>query len=1156
MISGKALLSVISAAAALSAAVCSCSAGEDALQPGADGKMPICLSGEITANPAVKADVNGFSDNDVVGIYIVDYDDDVPGDLKDSGNRADNLMFTFDAKSYIWNPAYEVYWKDGHTHIDIYGYYPYGSPADVENYSFEIEKDQGREAAYGKPGGYEASDFLWGKASDIAPTDQVIKIRFSHMMAAARVTLMEGVGFEDGEWDAAQKQVVITSTTRQSLIDLKTGRVTAVGEASEEGTVPKKEGNDFRAILVPQTVPAGKPLMSITIGGNTWYFRKNEDFTYVPSRQHSFSITVSKRTETGEYVFEIADESIIAWETDSDLHDATAREYVIIDVWKPGTLEESIIESGKDPGSVRNMKVTGWISSRDFATMKYHMPKLSSLNLKEARIMAGSKGTLEDGNGYLANEAGEIPKYAMFGCQSLMRLILPDNLKSIGAESFYGCSLLTGSLTIPEGVETIGYGAFRGCSFTGNLVLPMSLKQIGAQAFLGNSFYCELKLPENLEIIENEAFYDCDKLFGRIVLPSRLAKLGYGAFHNCNGISGGLEIPQTLTNLENDIFSSYRSNPNMNGTLVLHDGIESIGAAAFKGAAFRGELKLPKNLTMVMDNAFNGCDFSGTLVIPKSVMAIGAGAFSGNWRLTGTVTINQEIQSIGNNAFYGCRGIEGVIFENGVEVIGSGAFSNCSGINRIVCKSSTPPNVLEGAFDGVPKDAFTLEVPASAVQKYQVAEGWKDFKRISAYRNLSVSPATAGAVNTSVTRSLTLSAEGEWCVESCPDWISLDKMSGNGKTELVLTFSPLAYGAGDREGEVVFLLKDKEYRMVCKVAQYDCRQEEDEFITLNRATRGNGINIVFLGDGYSAKDIKDGKLADNVGQAFSHFFDIEPYRTYKDYFNVHTAVSVSAESGIGGVNTIVQNKFSTTAKGDQMLGGRNGESDFRSIMDYVCSHISGLDLDRTLVVMVPNTGDYSGITYLWDGGFAISYCPVSGDAYPYDFRGVIQHEAGGHGFGKLGDECISHNTFIDNCGCSCCPHVTEFNQAKSNGWYDNLSLSGKMSEVPWSHLVNHERYKDFVDIYEGGFMHSRGVFRSEYNSCMNNDVPYYNTVSRESIVRRIMTYAGEDFSFEDFVAKDDINASSTRSGYDLQLFPHSAGSGHEPVLMGKLTNGK
>lgn len=87
-------------------------------------------------------------------------------------------------------------------------------------------------------------------------------------------------------------------------------------------------------------------------------------------------------------------------------------------------------------------------------------------------------------------------------------------------------------------------------------------------------------------------------------------------------------------------------------------------------------------------------------------------------------------------------------------------------------------------------------------------------------------------------------------------------------------------------------------------------------------------------------------------------------------------------------------------------------------------------------------------------------------------------------------------------------------------------------------------------------MHSRGVFRSEYNSCMNNDVPYYNTVSRESIVRRIMTYAGEDFSFEDFVAKDDINASSTRSGYDLQLFPHSAGSGHEPVLMGKLTNGK
>ena len=157
---------------------------------------------------------------------------------------------------------------------------------------------------------------------------------------------------------------------------------------------------------------------------------------------------------------------------------------------------------------------------------------------------------------------------------------------------------------------------------------------------------------------------------------------------------------------------------------------------------------------------------------------------------------------------------------------------------------------------------------------------------------------------------------------------------------------------------------------------------------------------------------------------------------------------------------------------------------------------------------------------MWDDGSAIAFCPRSTYGYPLDTRGVIQHEAGGHGFGKLGDEYIYHNEFIDFCTCTCCAHTFEFNCAKALGWYDNLSLTGKMHEVPWSHLIFDERYSDRVDIYEGGFMHNRGVFRSELNSCMNNDIPYYSAISRESIVKRIKRYAGEEYSFEEFVKHD------------------------------------
>ena len=90
-----------------------------------------------------------------------------------------------------------------------------------------------------------------------------------------------------------------------------------------------------------------------------------------------------------------------------------------------------------------------------------------------------------------------------------------------------------------------------------------------------------------------------------------------------------------------------------------------------------------------------------------------------------------------------------------------------------------------------------------------------------------------------------------------------------------------------------------------------------------------------------------------------------------------------------------------------------------------------------------------------------------------------------------------------------------------------------MHQVGWSHLIFDPRYSDIVDIFEGGYMHSRGVFRSEQNSCMNNDIPYYSTISRESIVRRIKSYAGEPFNFEEFVANDKRGATLVSRGADL-----------------------
>lgn len=440
-------------------------------------------------------------------------------------------------------------------------------------------------------------------------------------------------------------------------------------------------------------------------------------------------------------------------------------------------------------------------------------------------------------------------------------------------------------------------------------------------------------------------------------------------------------------------------------------------------------------------------------------------------------------------------------------------------------------------------------MPESAVAQYQTAKGWNEFKRISAYRNLVIRPSVATALNTKTTRELILNADDEWEVESMPGWVTLSQKEGKGKTLLKLEFLQMPKGKS-REGKIVFKLKGKDYRTTCNLTQYDCDYAEDEIITLRKADKGNGINLVFLGDGFSAKDISEGRWMNIVQEAVGHFFSIEPYKTYKEYFNVYTGIAVSPESGIGGVNTIIYNKFNTSAKGGATLGGRYGESDYNEIFKYACKAptVNEGNLNQTLIVIVPNTTDYGGICYMYDGGEAIAYCPMSDYGYPLDFRGVVQHEAGGHGFGKLGDEYIYINAFIDDVG--------EFNNAKMKGWYENLSLSGKMSEVPWSHLIFDEKYSRFVDIFEGGFKYTRGVYRSEYNSCMNNDIPYYSTISREAIVKRIMEYAGEEYSFEKFVANDIIDAQPESASATTKASPFTfsaSGGAHQngPVFMGK-----
>lgn len=1121
--------------------------------------LEIRLFNEIQQDPVTRVNDEGFCNADEVGIYVVNYVNDAPGKLAVSGNQGDNVKFTLDESTGSWIAETPVYYLDKNTKVDIYGYYPYFELTDVNAQPFEIAKDQSRDAENGKLGGYEASDFLWAKASGISPTASKVVLLYNHIMAGVNVTLVEGDGFIEGEFATLEKSAIVTNTKRETMIDFATGIVTATGDVPTTGTIPYKKGDDFRAIVAPQTVAANTPLFKLTVDGLPYVFSKAKDFTFTPGKLHKFSIQINKK-ETGGVEFKVLGESITAWESETFTHDGEAREYVIIHCETPGGLQDAIVASGKDYTKLKNMKITGKVNANDFFFMRDKMTQLQAVNMKETQIEAISS--------YKENA---IPKNAFKDKTSLIKFIFPESVTVIDEKAFYNSSL-SGSLQIPDGVKIIGVDSFKGCKLTGTLTLSENLEEIRNWAFDGQSIIGDLIIPEKVRSIGASAFHN--NSFASLSLPESLETIGNQAFYGCKNMRGDLRIPSKIKILD---LSTFGSCP-FDGSLYLPEGLQRIEESAFSQCKFKNELVLPSTLISIGARAFWQCGFSGKLNLPESLIYIGESAFASNKRITGVLEIPKDIISISTHAFYECTSLQGVVFDKNLSNISSGAFDRCYQLNSIVSNAQTPPTVASTAFDGVAKANFIVEVPESSVENYRTAPGWREFTSISAHHDFSINRAKFRALNASDSKKLLLKAPSgsAWSVESCPDWVTVSPMSGTGKTEVTITINEMTpdqaasvtyeqmndsgkyvnVSFNGRRGEVVFLLDGKNYRSRTIVEQYNYAPEgevvgDGTVITNQKAEIGKGVNLVFMGDCFDAKDISEGKYLNAANEAIEHFFGLAPYAQYRDYFNVYTVVGLSPDSGVGTVNTIREARFGSQYG---LQGGGKIAPDAATCFKYACMAptVDKDNINQTLVVLIENSDEYDGVCYMYGDGSAIALCPMSSDVYPYDFRGIVQHEAGGHGFGKLGDEYIYHNAFIQTCKCNCCSHVDELNAMKSRGWYENLSLSGNMYDVPWSHFIFDPKYSNVVDIYEGGFFHSRGVFRSEANSCMNNNVPYYSAISRESIVKRIMQYAGEEYSFESFKEKDVMTSSSS---YSLRsIFPDLNYPVHQqqgPVYMGE-----
>jgi hypothetical protein len=308
--------------------------------------------------------------------------------------------------------------------------------------------------------------------------------------------------------------------------------------------------------------------------------------------------------------------------------------------------------------------------------------------------------------------------------------------------------------------------------------------------------------------------------------------------------------------------------------------------------------------------------------------------------------------------------------------------------------------------------------------------------------------------------------------------------------------------------------------------------KDGTMVTIQNHTIGNGIKILLVGDGFTDKDIESGKYDRSMEKAVENFFDIEPYKTYRDRFDVINMRVVSPTSVFdGSKNTAFE---SVIGPGTLIEGNLD--------VAYEKVYKAYGSLDDVLVIVVLNTTQYAATCWMVGNTISIAFCPMS-EEYYYPFDTIIHHEAGGHGFANLGDEYYYSGTISQSE-----KEDLEWWQ-DYYGWYGNIDVTPDRSKVKWANFLTDPLYSSSVDVYEGAYGYAYGVWRPTYESCMNSMYGSFNAPSRYAIYKRIMERSGESCSWDDFVEYDQINrASDAKSQSGHQVVSPSERPPHQPPI--------
>ena len=363
----------------------------------------------------------------------------------------------------------------------------------------------------------------------------------------------------------------------------------------------------------------------------------------------------------------------------------------------------------------------------------------------------------------IPNSVTSIGGYALNNCSGLTSVTIGNSVTSIGEEAFRSCNhlkkvhisdiaawcniafeysnanplsyahnlyleddLIT-DLVIPEGVKKIKYDAFYGCSSLTSVTIPNSVTSIDNSAFWRCNSLIEFNVDSknNYYSSSEGVLYNKDKTklilvgigkSGSFVIPNSVTSIGSGAFEDCSGLTS-VTIPNSVTSIGKDAFEGCSGLT----SVTIGNSVTSIGGYAFEGCDCLKEVHVSDIA------AWCNIEFESSEANPLSY----AHNLYLEDKLITDLVIPKGVKQIKYHAFYHCSGLTSVTIPNSVTSIGGYAFEGCSNLKQVYCAAMTPPSGAR-VFSGETLDG-TLYVPVGTKSKYESVDPWRNFWTIEEY---------------------------------------------------------------------------------------------------------------------------------------------------------------------------------------------------------------------------------------------------------------------------------------------------------------------------------------------------------------------------------------------------------------------------------------